>query len=66
MNRTTGPTEGAAAWTDETTCGREHSPAETELMRAMDEYRQSSGRMFPTWSEVFEVLQHLGYRRASG
>jgi hypothetical protein len=39
------------------------SEAERELMRAMQEYKRSSGRMFPTWSEVLEVLQGLGYRK---
>ena len=42
---------------------RDHSAAERELMLAMQEYRQWSGRMFPTWSEVLEVLQSLGYRK---
>jgi hypothetical protein len=40
-----------------------HSEAELELMQAMTDYKQSSGRMFPTWSEVLEVLQGLGYRK---
>ncbi len=32
-------------------------------MRAMDEYKRRSGRQFPTWSEVLEVLHSLGYRK---
>jgi hypothetical protein len=32
-------------------------------MAAMQRYKESSGRMFPTWSEVLEVLQSLGYRK---
>jgi hypothetical protein len=32
-------------------------------MRAMDEYKRKSGRMFPTWSEVLEVVRDLGYKR---
>ena len=32
-------------------------------MLAMNEYKRSSGRMFPTWSEVLEVLQGLGYEK---
>ena len=32
-------------------------------MEAMQEYKRSSGRMFPTWSEVLEVLQGLGYAK---
>ena len=37
--------------------------AEQELMQAMQEYKESSGRMFPTWSEVLEVVQGLGYQK---
>ena len=32
-------------------------------MRAMDEYKRTSGRMFPTCSEILEVLTKLGYRQ---
>lgn len=45
---------------------RVHRDAEVELMQAMEEYKQSSGRMFPTWSEVLEVVQALGYQKAAG
>ena len=34
-----------------------------EFASAMDAYRWRSGRMFPTWSEVLEVLKDLGYRK---
>jgi len=34
-----------------------------EFMLAMNEYKQQSGRMFPTWSEVLEVLRSLGYEK---
>jgi hypothetical protein len=37
---------------------------ELEFMQAMQDYKKSSGRMFPTWSEVLEVLQSLGYRKS--
>jgi hypothetical protein len=33
-------------------------------MHAMQDYKKSSGRMFPTWSEVLEVLQGLGYEKS--
>jgi hypothetical protein len=49
---------------DPTTCERDYSAAELELMNAMQEYKRSSGRMFPTWSEVLEVLRGLGYAKA--
>ncbi len=34
-----------------------------EFMKAMNEYKHRSGRMFPTWSEVLEVLRALGYEK---
>jgi hypothetical protein len=49
---------------DPTTTEDDYSEAETEFMLAMAEYKKSSGRMFPTWSEVLEVLQSLGYQKA--
>lgn len=48
---------------DPTTCEREYAEAEQEFMRAMEEYKQASGRQFPTWCEVLEVLQRLGYEK---
>lgn len=48
---------------DPTTCERDYSDNEVLFMRAMDEYKRKSGRMFPTWSEVLEVLHSLGYRK---
>ena len=49
---------------DPTTTERDYSSAEIEFMLAMQEYKKSSGRMFPTWSEVLEVLHSLGYQKA--
>ncbi len=48
---------------DPTTCERDYSLDEIEFMRAMDDYKRKSGRMFPTWSEVLEVVRSLGYAR---
>lgn len=46
---------------DPTTCERDYSLDEVEFMKAMDDYKRKSGRMFPTWSEVLEVVRDLGY-----
>jgi hypothetical protein len=54
---------GRRRFVDPTTCEREYSEAEMEFMMAMNEYKQRSGRMFPTWSEVLEVLRALGYEK---
>jgi hypothetical protein len=48
---------------DPTTCERDYSDDEIEFMKAMDDYKRRSGRMFPTWSEVLEVVRDLGYNR---
>jgi len=48
---------------DPTTCEREYSDPEVQFMQAMDEYKRASGRMFPTCSEILEVLDRLGYRQ---
>jgi hypothetical protein len=54
---------GRRRFIDPTTCEREYSEAEMEFMMAMNEYKRKSGRMFPTWSEVLEVLRSLGYEK---
>ncbi len=48
---------------DPTTCERDYTEDEVEFMKAMDLYKRKSGRMFPTWSEVLEVVRDLGYHR---
>lgn len=50
---------------DPTTCEREYNEAEVEFMNALDEYKRKSGRMFPTCSEVLEVIVGLGYVKLS-
>ncbi len=46
---------------DPTTCERDYSTDEIEFMKALDDYKRSSGRMFPTCSEILEVFKSLGY-----
>jgi hypothetical protein len=48
---------------DPTTCERDYSDDEVEFMHALDRYKRASGRMFPTCSEVLEVLRALGYEK---
>lgn len=48
---------------DPTTCERDYTNDEIEFMQAMDDYKRRSGRMFPTCSEILEVLRGLGYVR---
>jgi hypothetical protein len=48
---------------DPTTCERDYLPEEVEFMNALEEYKRTSGRMFPTCSEVLEVIRKLGYEK---
>jgi hypothetical protein len=50
---------------DPTTCERDYTEDEVEFMNALDDYKRKSGRMFPTCSEVLEVVRSLGYVRLS-
>ena len=36
-----------------------------EFVLAIDEYKRLNSRPFPTWSEVFEVIRYLGYRKVA-
>ncbi len=48
---------------DPTTCERDYLPEEVEFMNALDQYKRTSGRMFPTCSEILEVIRKLGYEK---
>jgi hypothetical protein len=48
---------------DPTTCERDYTVEEIEFMGALDDYKRRSGRMFPTCSEVLEVVRSLGYEK---
>lgn len=50
---------------DPTTCERDYNDPEIEFMQAMDDYKRQSGRMFPTCSEILEVIVKLGYRQVA-
>jgi len=58
-----GPARSRRRQIDPTTCERDYQPEELEFMRALEHYKRSSGRMFPTCSEVLEVVRALGYVR---
>lgn len=50
---------------DPTTCERDYNDEEIEFMTEMDDYKRRSGRQFPTWSEVLEVIRSIGYRKVA-
>lgn len=36
-----------------------------EFVMAIDEYKRINERPFPSWSEVFEIMHYLGYRKVA-
>ena len=32
---------------------------------AIDEYKRVNGRPFPTYSEIYEIVHYLGYRKVA-
>ncbi len=50
---------------DPTTCERDYTEEEIEFMNALEVYKRKSGRMFPTCSEVLEVIKDLGYVKSA-
>jgi hypothetical protein len=34
-----------------------------EFCMAIETYKKANKKMFPTWTEVLEVMRHLGYRK---
>lgn len=48
---------------DPTTCERDYTLDEIEFMQALERYKSSSGRKFPTCSEILEVVRSIGYQK---
>ncbi|NQT01163.1 MAG: hypothetical protein HQ580_04010 [Planctomycetes bacterium] len=41
------------------------SDEQFEFLLAIDEYKKKNAKRFPTWTEVFEVIKALGYRKVA-
>jgi len=67
MNNSANPMEKTARRRniDPTTCERDYSSEEREFMMAYEAYKRSSGRNFPTCSEILEVVRSLGYSKTA-
>ena len=37
-----------------------------EFIQAIDRFKRRSGKSFPTWTEVLQILRDLGYRKETG
>jgi hypothetical protein len=43
----------------------EMTPQQFEFVMAIETYKKVNKRMYPTWTEVLEVVQQLGYRKVT-
>lgn len=43
----------------------EMSEEQFEFVMAIDEYKRTNKRPFPSWTEVLEVIKYLGYRKVN-
>ena len=43
----------------------EMSPEQFEFVMAIDQYKRVNRRPFPSWTEVLEIIQALGYRKVA-
>jgi hypothetical protein len=41
------------------------SDEQFEFLLAIDEYKKKNSKRFPTWTEVFEVIKAMGYRKVA-
>ena len=41
------------------------SDEQFEFLMAIDEYKRSNARPFPTWTEVLEIIKAIGYRKVA-
>ena len=41
------------------------SDEQFEFLMAIDEYKKTNARPFPTWTEVLELIKALGYRKVT-
>jgi len=41
------------------------SDEQFEFLMAIDNYKRTNSRPFPTWTEVLEVIKALGYRKVA-
>lgn len=38
-------------------------PETLEFLKAIDRFKRTTGRNFPTWTEVLQIVHSLGYRK---
>ncbi len=49
----------------EMSLGSTYTDEELEFLKAIDRYKRSQNRPFPTWIEVLNVLRQLGWAKVT-
>ena len=64
---TRGPRNPRSANRVQETCpGGDYAEEEREFLLAIDRYKRTRRRPYPTWREVLDVLRGLGWRKVAG
>lgn len=64
LERRRGPGRRRSDWRRSAEEG-ELNDEQFEFVMAIEEYKRLNNKPFPTWTEVLEVVRHLGYRRVA-
>jgi len=64
LERRRGPGRRRSDWRRAAEEG-EMTDEQFEFVMAIEEYKRVNNRPFPTWTEVLEVIKHLGYRKVA-
>lgn len=57
------PRPASVAYTNALNIGADYTDEEREFLAAIDRYKRTRQRPYPTWREVLLVAKALGYRR---
>lgn len=60
-----GPPSDSDVGCQENFPGSEYTAEECEFLIAIDRYKRTRRRPYPSWSEVLQVLRSLGWRKPS-
>lgn len=64
LERRRGPGRRRSDWRRSAEEG-ELNDEQFEFVMAIEEYKRLNNKPFPTWTEVLEVVRHLGYRKVA-
>jgi len=60
-----GPTGSIVATLKKTEMDEAADAESLEFVQAIDAWKRSNGRQFPTWTEVLSIVKELGYQKLS-